>query len=274
MADDHAREEIRRFLREDIGTGDITTELIREVENIRGQVIAREGFVVSGIREAGMVFEETGASWSSEYNPGDRVREGTVLMEVEGPVYPVLTGERLALNILMRMSGIATAVNRLSELAGGAKVAATRKTTPGFRYFEKKAVYQGGGDPHRYGLDDMFLIKDNHIAIAGMEAVVVRARKASLYRKIEVEVSTKDDAIKAAKLGVDMIMLDNMSPSEVRESYNMVKEIDKNILIEVSGNIDETNIAEYAPYADIISCGYITHSAPSVDLSMEIIYGE
>ncbi len=270
----YARDEIRRFLREDIGYGDITTELISELVDLRGEIIAKEDFVVSGIQEAGMVFEETGASWVSEYSPGDFVKAGDIIMEVKGSAYAVLTGERLALNILMRMSGIATAVKNLSELAGETKVAATRKTTPGFRYFEKKAVYEGGGDTHRYRLDDMFLIKDNHITAVGLEEIIGRAKKTSLYKKIEVEVSSLDDAVKAAELGADIIMLDNMTPSESGRAFNKIKEIDREIIVEISGNIDEKNIVEYAPYADVISCGSITHSVPSVDLSLRIIYQE
>ncbi len=270
MKASHVREEVRRFLKEDIGYGDITTELIGEIGKIEAEIVAKEDFVVSGIREAGMVFEETGAAWTSEFRPGDLTKKGDLVMEILGPARAVLTAERLALNILMRMSGIATAVKRLAELAGETKVAATRKTTPGFRYFEKKAVFEGGGDTHRYRLDDMFLIKDNHIAACGLEEVIDRAKKASMYKKIEVEVSSVDDAIKAAELGTDMIMLDNMSPSQARESFNRVKEIDNKIMIEISGNIDENNIAEYAPYADVISCGFITHSVRSVDVSLRI----
>lgn len=274
MTDRSAIEHIRGFLSEDRGYGDITTALLDPVE-LKGEIYAKEDMVVSGISEAFLVFRETGAHCSSNFSSGDRVCFGDVVLEVRGPATAVLSGERLALNILMRMSGIATYVSRLKGYAKGAQVAATRKTTPGFRYFEKKAVLHGGGDPHRYRLDDMFLIKENHISAAGgMELLIRRARASTVYKKIEVEVSSVDDATEAAELGADIIMLDNLSPEEVRVCASRIREIDEKVVIEVSGNINEDNIADYAPYVDIISCGAITHSAPSVDLSMRVIPGD
>ncbi len=257
---------------EDVGYGDITSDLICSDKTVNCHIIAKEDLIVSGIRETGMVFEEFGASWTSTLSSGTKVKKNTILMEVRGSQRDVLTAERLGLNILMRMSGIATEVSKMVKLAGDTKVAATRKTTPGFRYFEKKAVVHGGGDPHRYRLDDMILIKDNHIKSAGgLEKAISLAKKGSIYKKIEVEVNSKSPASKAARLGVDIIMLDNMSPKEVEEAYKEIKDIDPHIIVEISGNINRDNIADYAPFADVISSGAITHSVKASDVSMNII---
>ncbi len=272
MSDYFVRNEIRRFLTEDIGYGDITSDLICGDEEIRCHIIAKEDFVVSGLEESALVFEELGASWTSSYSSGDPVKEGDILMEVRGSTGDVLAAERLALNILMRMSGIATEVSKMVSLAGETKVAATRKTTPGFRYFEKKAVVHGGGDPHRYRLDDMILIKDNHIKSAGgLENAISKAKKGSVYKKIEVEITSRNQISKAIESGVDIIMLDNMSPEEAKAAYEQIKDTDPHIMVEISGNINIDNIADYAPFADVVSSGAITHSIKSADISMNII---
>ncbi len=272
MEDHFVRNEIQRFLREDVGYGDITSDLICGDEEIDCHIIAKEDFVLSGLREAGIVFEELGAKWTSSLSSGDSVKKGDILMNIQGVSSNVLSAERLALNILMRMSGIATKVSKMVKLAGDTKVAATRKTTPGFRYFEKKAVVHGGGDPHRYRLDDMILIKDNHIKSAGgLEKAVRLAKKGSIYKKIEVEVSSPSRVSEAANLDVDIIMLDNMSIQEVEIAYKQIKDIDPGIIVEISGNINIDNIADYAPFADVVSSGAITHSVKSADVSMNII---
>ncbi|MEM2607306.1 MAG: carboxylating nicotinate-nucleotide diphosphorylase, partial [Candidatus Bathyarchaeia archaeon] len=230
--------------------------------------------------EARMVFEIVGASFTPSVREGDEVPASTIIAVIEGEGRSILLAERTALNILSRMSGIATETRKLVEKVRktglNVRIAATRKTVPGLRYFDKRAVIIGGGDPHRFRLDDQILIKDNHIAIVGsLEEALRRALSfASFSKKIEVEVKTVDDAIKAASLGVDIIMLDNMSVEEVRKVINALTGLglrDK-VLIEVSGEITEDNILEYAKLGpDIISIGAITHSVRSIDMSLEVI---
>lgn len=263
--------ELERFLEEDLGYGDITTELFDGEKHSEGVIIAKEDFVVSGIEETSRVFEKTGCTVSTSVHGGDEVKKGDVLMKISGPANSILTGERLALNILMRMSGIATKTKRMIDKGGGLRVAATRKTTPGFRYFEKKAVEDGGGDSHRFRLDDMVLIKDNHIELAGgIENAMEKARKVSFSKKIDVEIETLEQAEKVAELGADIIMLDNMDPEGSRKAYEAIKSIDERIIVEVSGGIDEDNIAEYVGCCDVVSSGALTHSVSSVDVSLDL----
>lgn len=262
---------LEQFIQEDLGDGDITTRLCVEDEIVKGVVTSKEDFVLSGVREATVLFEDHGVEVKEYFDPGDRVGEGDVLMEVRGPASVILSLERLALNLIMRMSGIATKVRSMVDAAEGTVVACTRKTTPGFRYFEKKAVQDGGGDTHRMRLDDMVLVKDNHIALAGgLQEAIERAKKASFSKKIDVEVVDFEGAVIAAENGADIVMLDNMSPSEVERAYTKIKDIRKDILVEVSGNIDIYNVKDYTPHADVVSSGALTHSAPAVDVSMTI----
>ncbi len=278
MMDWMSRKDIRSFLEEDLGYGDITTELFDSAQGsggkeiIKAEITAKEELVVSGLKEAALVFDEVGAETKILFDAGQQVEEGEILMVVKGDISSLLSAERLALNIIMRMSGIATRVNMMVKEAGDTKIAATRKTTPGFRRFEKKAVEDGGGDTHRFRLDDMVLIKDNHIKIAGgVKEAMERAKKASFSKKIDIEVTSMEEAVKAAENGADIIMLDNMTPDEVKRIYEKIKEIDDDILVEVSGGIDETNLKDYVGNADIISSGAITHSARSADVSMNIV---
>ncbi|MEM1585888.1 MAG: carboxylating nicotinate-nucleotide diphosphorylase [Candidatus Bathyarchaeia archaeon] len=275
------REKIKDFLEEDIGLGDITTEAIVPIGiRVRAQIIVKEPAVVAGLNEAKMIFEIVGVKLLPNVRDGDEVQPGTPIAVVEGDGRGVLLAERTVLNLLSRMSGIATEtrnlIKKVKEAGLNVRIAATRKTAPGLRYFDKRAVMIGGGDPHRFRLDDQILIKDNHIAIAGsLEEVLRRAiTSASFSKKIEVETKSADDAVKAAKLGADIIMLDNMSVEEVWKVINALKELglrDK-VLIEVSGEITGHNILEYAKAGpDIISVGAITHSVKSIDMSLEII---
>jgi nicotinate-nucleotide pyrophosphorylase (carboxylating) len=176
----------------------------------------------------------------------------------------------------MRMSGIATQtkalVERCRKMNPHVRIAATRKTTPGFRYFEKKAVMLGGGDPHRYRLDDAFIIKDNHLRIVGsVKEAVRRAKKGGFTKKIEIEVENLRDALEAVNAGADIIMLDNMTPKEAEETAKKIKEIKKSVIVEISGGITPDNIIDYAKFADVISLGWLTHSTKAVDFSLEII---
>ena len=264
------------YLREDIGSGDVTTELLvpRDSRAV-GQITAKEGCVLAGAKEAADVFAELGASSEHMVGEGASVTEGTVVLVVRGPTRALLTGERLALNFLMRMSGIATLTGELLARCRKAnpdvRIAATRKTTPGFREFEKRAVVLGGGDPHRFGLDDAILIKDNHIAVAGGVREALRtAKNASFTKKVEVEVENAEDAMVALEEGADIIMLDNFDPEEGRRVAEELRKRLPDIVIEVSGGIRPDNIERYAGFADVVSLGWLTHSIRSIDFSMTI----
>lgn len=270
------RTRYHEFLHEDIGSGDITSELVvPEGAKAKGTIAAKEDCVLAGVSDAAAVFGELGAKVKVLAKDGTRVKAGRKVLEVSGPARALLSGERLALNLVMRMSGIATLtddlVTRARKVNPKVRVAATRKTTPGFREFEKRAVVLGGGDPHRFGLDDAILIKNNHIRIAGGVAEALRrARRSSFTKKVEIEVETEKDAMTAARAGADIVMLDNFSPGEARRLYTKLKAEAPGVLVEVSGRVRPENIEEYARGADIISVGYITHSARSVDFSMTI----
>jgi nicotinate-nucleotide pyrophosphorylase (carboxylating) len=270
------RSRIQEYLREDVGSGDITSELVVPEDLMaRGNILCKEDCVVAGLEEAAMVFEELGAKTVRSAEDGSEVRKGAVVLEVVGPARAVLAGERLALNFIMRMSGIATLVNGLVKKARavnpGVRVAATRKTTPGFRDFEKKAVMLGGGYPHRSGLYDAVLIKDNHIRIAGGVAEALRrAKKGGSTKKVEIEVETPEDALTAVQEGADIVMLDNFGPEKVRSVAAELRSINPDVLIEASGGIRPEDVERYAEGADIISLGWLTHSVRSMDFSMEI----
>jgi len=267
---------LQDFLKEDIGSGDVTSELVVPLsKTARGRIICKEPCVLAGIAEATEVFKELGAGTVRSRKDGTRARKGVVVLEVKGSARAILAGERLALNFLMRMSGIATLTDKLvatcRKVNPKIKIAATRKTTPGFREFEKKAVLIGGGDPHRYALDDAILIKDNHIRIAGgVEEALKRARRGSFTKKIEIEVENPMDARIALENGADIIMLDNFKPTAATRLSKELKERRPDVLIEASGGIRPDNVRRYAAGADIISLGWLTHSVKSIDFSMEV----
>jgi nicotinate-nucleotide pyrophosphorylase (carboxylating) len=200
-------------------------------------------------------------------------------MQLTGNAQTILSVERTLLNLLSRMSGIATATNKLAQKLKKAKskarIAATRKSAPGLLYFDKKAIIIGNGDPHRLHLDDMVLIKDNHIAIVGsaLEAVKLAKAKVSFSKKIEVEVSKAADAVKVAEAGADIVMFDNFSPKQVKDAVELLKAAGffGKVLLEVSGGVNSENLLEYAEtQVDIISMGALTHSVKALDISLEI----
>lgn len=275
--------DIRSFLKEDVGRGDVTSDrVVPAGARARGRVVAKQDAVLAGLAEAGEVFGQLGVSFEPTARDGDPVAAGTAVATVEGDAHALLKGERVALNIIQRMSGIATLTRRLVEAGRRANprlvVAATRKTTPGFRAFEKRAVELGGGDPHRSGLDDMILVKDNHVKLAGgVGRAVERAMGGSvpgsparLALRVEVEVSNADDALLACSMGVDLVMLDNVGPSDLEHAYRKIKEDYPTVTVEVSGNIDEQSIARVAPFADVVSVGALTHSAPACDFNLKL----
>jgi len=266
---------IERFLREDIGQGDITTEALIGERGGKASIVARESCAIAGLEEAEAVFHALGLRTAARVDDGDSVPAGTEVLHIEGDLRSILTGERVALNFLMRMSGIATATRQVltvcRERNPAIIVAATRKTTPGFRRYEKKAVMLGGGDPHRYRLDDAILIKDNHLAVVGsISEAVTRARKYSFTKKVEVEVVSMEGAKEAAAAGADIVLLDNMSPGDAAECAAAIKAIDSRIIVEASGGITMENAPLYAVGVDVISLGWLTHSSRAVDLSLDI----
>jgi len=270
---------IHEFLMEDLGSGDITSELtVPAGVAAKGRIVCKQNCILAGATEAIAVFRELGATAVEIVPDGRPVKKGQIVLEVKGKARQLLAGERLALNFLMRMSGIATLTSQLirqcSAVNPKIRIAATRKTTPGFREFEKKAVMLGGGDPHRSGLYDAILIKDNHIRIAGgIREALSRAQKGSFTKKIEIEAENRADAIAAVEGGADIILLDNLSPREVKRIADELRKKRPEILIEASGGITPETVAAYAAGADIISLGWLTHSVRSVDFSMDIEKG-
>lgn len=274
-------ERLRQMLAEDIGQGDVTAAaIIPQDATVLAAVIAKDAGIVAGIEEAQILAESLGLKVRSTVTDGERIKNNQVLMQITGDAQTILTVERTMINLLSRMSGIATTTYKMMELLrkakSKAKIAATRKSVPGMLYFDKKAVMLGGGDEHRLHLDDMVLIKDNHIAIVGSarDAVELAKEKVSFTKKIEVEITRPSDVVKVAEAGADIIMLDNFSPEEVDDAVKRLKDagLQKNILLEISGGIDSETLLDYAlAKVNIISMGELTHSVKSLDISLEII---
>nr|MDO8133797.1 carboxylating nicotinate-nucleotide diphosphorylase [Candidatus Njordarchaeum guaymaensis] len=274
------KEKLLEYLREDVGFGDITSNSIIPTSlHAEAAIIINSDGVVAGVRESSYIFQIAGIEVVDQVDDGVQARNGQEILRVRGAARSILTVERTALNILMRMSGIASLTHSLVEEARSVnpkiRIACTRKTTPGFRLFEKRAVELGGGDTHRLRLDDAILIKSNHIAtVGGVEEAIKRAKlNASFTKKIEVEVTSLDQAVKAAKLEPDILMLDNMSPHEVAEVTKRLREMglrDK-LLVEVSGGVAPDTLKTYAKTeVDIISMGMLTHSAKALNINLKI----
>jgi len=271
-------DELLQFIREDAPSGDVTSDAV--IPDVRCSAVIRteqEG-ILAGIAEAILLFTHFGVTITSRMNDGDSVKRGDVILSVSGTAKKILLVERTALNILGRMSGIATQTRRMAAIVRAknpsCRVAGTRKTCPGFRRFDKRAVQIGGGDPHRTTLSDGILIKDNHLALVPLEEALRAARAYSAYRKIEIEVESATDALKAATGGADIIMLDNMTPSQVRETLEVLTKngLRDRVTIEISGGIDETTLGEYAACGvDVISMGALTHTVRNFSLSLEIL---
>lgn len=274
------REVIRRALDEDLGAGDVTTRAtVSRGVVAEAEILARESGVVAGVQVAEMAFQTISEEiqFKTLRQDGQRVAKGDVVVQLRGPARAILSAERVALNFLQRLSGIATQTARFVEaVAGtGAKILDTRKTTPGLRFLEKYAVRVGGGHNHRMGLHDMVLIKDNHVkAAGGIPRAVQKARAQGLKLALEVETSDLEQVAQALEAGVDRIMLDNMSVTQMKEAVALVrgrKEADRRPELEASGKIHLKNIYEVAlTGVDFISIGAITHSAPALDMSLVI----
>lgn len=267
------RKKIQEFLEEDIGWADITTDSLDTDRLVRANFIAKEDLILAGAEFAKEVFYIVDEDTKFELlmSDGDIVKKGDVIATVEGSGKSILKAERVALNILQRLSGIATKTSIFVEAVRefNTKILDTRKTTPGFRAFEKYAVRVGGGKNHRFALFDMVMLKDNHIRLVGSisEAVKQVKHKVSPMVKVEVEVSTIEEFLEAINTEADIIMLDNMSVEQVREAVR-INEGKK--MLETSGNITIDNIVEYAKTGvDFISTGALIHSAKWVDISLK-----
>ena len=271
--------DIGEYLREDIGRGDITTQSIVSPDaRGAGKFLAKENLVICGLEVAEAVFAhldpETGEI-ETNYNDGDAVEAGTVFATLKGYADVLLTGERVALNLIQRMSGVATLTRQYVKAIEGtnAVIIDTRKTTPGLRMLEKYAVTVGGGKNHRYGLDDGVLIKDNHIALAGgiTKAIVAAKRKIGHLHKIEVEISNWAQLREAIEAGADIVMLDNQTPDEAAKLVEMARSLNPNVLLEASGGMDLDRVRLFGEAGvDLISVGRLTHSAKAVDISFKI----
>jgi len=264
---------LSQFLAEDIGKGDITSSLLPK-RKISARIISRENAIIAGVKYAKKIFEIKGCSVKILKKDGSIIKPNQTIMQITGEAGKILTCERTALNLLTRMSGIATQTSQLVKKIPNkkTKLYATRKTAPGLRIFDKEAVEIGGGKKHRLRLDEMVMIKDNHIAVS--ESLLSLIRKAKKrYQKFEVEVENTNDAVLAAKEGATIIMLDNFTPNQIKKTIQVIKnqKLRDKVMIEASGGITSKNISKYGKTGvDIISVGSITNSVKGIDMSLEI----
>ncbi len=273
--------QIGAFLSEDLGRGDITTQAtVARNMRARGRFLAKEPMVIAGLEAAEAVFStlDTQQQLEAFVSDGEEVEAGKVIARTSGFADVLLAGERVALNLLQRLSGIATETRRYVRAIEGTKaqIVDTRKTTPGLRMLEKYAVLSGGARNHRFGLDDGVLIKDNHIALAGgVGAAVEQAREqVGHLHKIEVEVSVERDLREAIAKGADIVLLDNLSPEETTRMVQLARELAPQVTLESSGGITLENVRAYAEAGvDLISIGALTHSARAMDISFKIQAG-
>ena len=268
----NSKKQLTEFLTEDIGKGDITSALLPK-KKITVTIISRENAIVAGVNHAKEIFKIKGCSVKILKKDGVKIKPNQIIMSITGDARKILMCERTALNLLTRMSGIATQTNQLvKKIPNKTKLYATRKTAPGLRYFDKEAVEIGGGKKHRLRLDEMVMIKDNHIAINNsLESLIKKAKKK--YKKFEVEVENIPDMILAAKSGASIIMLDNFTPVQIKKAITVLKneKLRSGVLLEASGGINSKNISKYGETGvDIISVGSITNSVKGIDMSLEI----
>tara|TARA_B100000949_G_C14279987_1_gene451410 strand:- start:263 stop:1093 length:831 start_codon:yes stop_codon:yes gene_type:complete len=273
--------DLTRFLKEDYGHGDITSELLFPT-NLRTKavIITRETGIIAGCILVNELFQELDLVTDWHFQDGDTIKENDRIVSIEGSARHILALERTSLNILGHMSGIATntkkAVDTVKKINPFTDVAATRKTLPGLRQLEKYSVIIGGGLSHRYDLHDMIIVKDTHLKLGkNIDSIIKLIKeKTNSSKKIEIETTTIKDAIKAAQLGADIIMLDNMTVDDVKKTISTIKQLhlSHKIIFEVSGGINFSNLKNYASTnVDIISMGYLTHSSKSLDFSLKII---
>lgn len=275
------RESLVRFLREDIGQGDLTSQYtVNKDLKSSSQIICKsEIAVVAGLEEAKIIFEICNCDSKALVNDGDIVKRGIRVMKIIGNTRAILKAERTALNLIMRMSGIATDTKKFVDIvktvSKDIKVMGTRKTAPGLRYFDKKSIILGGGHSHRNTLDELILIKDNHLAVTtSIQSAITNARlKAGKNMMIECEVRNTKSSIEAIKSGADIIMLDNFTPEMAQKTISYLRKsgLREKVLIEISGGVNISNIKDYAlALPDMISIGSLTHSSNSIDFSMKM----
>ncbi len=269
-----AKKALEAFLKEDIGNGDITSKLLPR-KKTSAKIISRKNGTIAGVQYAKEIFTSRNCQVKILKKDGSSVKPNDVIMTISGPAYSVLSCERTALNLLSRMSGIATATNLLvkaiKSINSKIELYSTRKTAPGLRIFDKEAVEIGGGKKHRLTLDQMVMIKDNHLAVVPLQELVRAAKKR--YKKFEVEVENLEDAVTAAREGASIIMLDNTPPREISRIIKALTRLGlrRRVKIEASGGIDLSNIRSYAKTGvDMISVGKITSSVSGLDLSLEV----
>ena len=267
-----------QFIKEDAPSGDVTSAVIIPNITCNAVIRAEQDGIIAGLEEVSTLFSHFGVSVTHLAKDGDAVCKNDSLILLNGDAKKILLVERTALNIIGRMSGIATQTRKFVDIVASVnpccRVAATRKTCPGFRLLDKKAIKLGGGDPHRMNLSDGILIKDNHLALVPLGIAIQAAKMGTAYKKIEIEVETPENALFAAKAGADIIMLDNMSPDQITRTIRVLKSegMRDRIIIELSGGIDESSLPRYAALdVDVISPGVLTHSVRNFSVNLEII---
>ena len=269
------KKELLRFISEDVQNGDVTSVLLPK-KKIKAKIISREDGILAGVRFAREIFRLKGCRTIVTKKDGAKLKPNQVILEVYGNARIILSCERTALNLLSRMSGIATHTNflvsKIRKINRKTKLYSTRKTAPGLRFFDKEAVAIGGGHKHRLSLNDMVMIKDNHLLVSNsIENITKNARKQ--HRDVEVEVENQRDAMIAASSGATIVMLDNFSPAQIKKTISALqkKKLRNKVKLEASGGINSKNITTYAKTGvDMISVGSITNSVSGLDLSLEV----
>ena len=269
------KKELLRFISEDIQGGDITSVLLPK-KKIKAKIISRQECVLAGVKFAGDIFRLKGCNVKIIKKDGAKLKSNQIILQISGNAGTVLSCERTALNLLSRMSGISTQTNflvsKIRKINRKTKLYSTRKTAPGLRFFDKEAVMIGGGHKHRMSLNDMVMIKDNHLLVTNsMEGIIKNARKR--HKHVEVEVENLRDAILAANSGATIVMLDNFSPVQIKKTITALqkKKLRNKVKLEASGGINSKNITAYAKTGvDMISVGSITNSVKGLDLSLEV----
>ena len=270
------KKELLRFISEDVQSGDITSALLPK-KKIRAKIISREDGVLAGVRFAGSIFRLKDCNVKIIKKDGAKLNPSQIILQISGNARTVLSCERTALNLLSRMSGIATQTNflvsKIRKINTKTKLYSTRKTAPGLRFFDKEAIMIGGGHKHRMSLNDMVMIKDNHLLVTNsMEGIIKNARKR--HKHVEVEVENQRDATLAASSGATIVMLDNFSPVRIKKTITALqkKKLRNKVKLEASGGINSKNISAYAETGvDMISVGSITNSVKGLDLSLEVV---
>ena len=271
--------EIERFLNEDISNGDITSDLFIDATSIsNAEILSREPGILSGRSEISQIFNHFNIESNWLFQDGDSFSDNSQIVKLNGLSKSILLSERVSLNLLGHMSGIATSTNNavkiMKQISPHTNISATRKTLPGLRKYEKYSVIVGGGLPHRYDLNEMILIKDNHSKLINNLQKSISSVRTQIgsSKKIELEVDSLESAMKAIDLDIDIILLDNMQPEDILKFMNKIKSLPKPPLTEASGGITFSNLESYAStQVDIISMGTLTHSSKSIDFSLQII---